>query len=82
MSKWQIPAQGGHMEKNDGIYFQNMTNLDVKERLKKNDIIMIPIGSTENQECVNRWQWLQDAQWHSQSGMVPIHISIWECREQ
>ena len=48
MSKWQIPAAGGHMEKNEGIYFQNMTNLDVKERLKKNDLIMIPIGSTEN----------------------------------
>lgn len=48
MSKWQIPAEGGHMEKNDGIYFQNMTNLDVKERLKKNDVILIPIGSTEN----------------------------------
>ena len=48
MSRWQIPAEGGHMEKNEGIYFQNMTNLDVKERLKKNDVILIPIGSTEN----------------------------------
>lgn len=48
MSKWEIPAKGGHMEAYDGIYFQNMTNKDVAERLKKNDIIMIPIGSTEN----------------------------------
>lgn len=48
MSKWQIPAVGGQMEKNNGIYFQNMTNRDVAERLKKNDVILIPVGSTEN----------------------------------
>ncbi|MCI5568246.1 MAG: creatininase family protein [Lachnospiraceae bacterium] len=48
MSKWEIPMKGGNMEVNNGIYFQNMTNLDVAERLKKNDVIMIPIGSTEN----------------------------------
>ena len=35
MAKWQIPAKGGHMEKNDGVYFQNMTNLDVKKDLRK-----------------------------------------------
>lgn len=48
MKKWQLPAKGGHMEVNDGIYYQNMTNLDVAERLKKNDVILIPVGSTEN----------------------------------
>lgn len=48
MTKWKIPATGGHMEKNTGVYFQNMTNLDVAERLKKNDVILIPVGSTEN----------------------------------
>jgi creatinine amidohydrolase len=48
MSKWEIPAKGGHMEKNTGVYFQNMTNLEVAERLKKNDVILIPVGSTEN----------------------------------
>jgi len=48
MTKWQIPAKGGHMEVNDGIYYQNMTNKDVAERLKKNDVILIPVGSTEN----------------------------------
>lgn len=48
MSKWQIPATGGNMEAANGIYFQNMTNLDVAERLKKNDVILIPVGSTEN----------------------------------
>ena len=48
MSKWQIPAKGGHMESNTGVYYQNMTTLQVKERLKKNDVILIPVGSTEN----------------------------------
>jgi creatinine amidohydrolase len=48
MTKWQIPAKGGHMEAPDGIYYQNMNNLEVNERLKKNDIILIPVGSTEN----------------------------------
>jgi creatinine amidohydrolase/Fe(II)-dependent formamide hydrolase-like protein len=48
MSKWKIPAEGGHMERNTGVYYQNMTSLDVAERLKKNDVILIPVGSTEN----------------------------------
>ena len=48
MSKWEIPAKGGNMEVNNGIYYQNMTNIDVAERLKKNDVILIPVGSTEN----------------------------------
>lgn len=30
-----------------GIYFQNMTGHQVAERLKQNDIIIIPVGSTE-----------------------------------
>ena len=47
MGKWKIPPDGGHMDKADGIYFQNMTGHEIKERLKKNDIILIPIGSTE-----------------------------------
>ncbi|MDI6729428.1 MAG: 3-dehydro-scyllo-inosose hydrolase [Thermodesulfovibrionales bacterium] len=38
----------GSMDKADGIYFQNMTGKQVEERLKQNDIIIIPIGSTEN----------------------------------
>lgn len=48
MSKWTFPVQKGHMEKNTGIYYQNMTKFDVAERLKKNDVIFIPVGSTEN----------------------------------
>lgn len=37
----------GSMDKADGIYLQNMTGSCVEERLKKNDIIIIPVGSTE-----------------------------------
>lgn len=48
MSKWQFPATEKHMEAADGVYYQNMTNLEVQERLKKNDVILIPVGSTEN----------------------------------
>ncbi|MDR1587239.1 MAG: creatininase family protein [Treponema sp.] len=48
MSKWKFPVQNGHMEKNDGVYYQNMTNKDMAERLKKNDVILIPVGSSEN----------------------------------
>lgn len=47
MGKWRIPPDGGHMDKPSGIYFQNMTGHEIKERLKKNDIIIIPVGSTE-----------------------------------
>lgn len=36
------------MEKPSKIYFQTMTKKDVEERLEKNDIILIPVGSTEN----------------------------------
>ena len=49
MSKWEYPVtSGGHMEKADGIYYQNMTNKEVAERLKTNDVILIPVGSTKN----------------------------------
>lgn len=47
MGNWELPPKGGHMDLPDGIYFQNMTGKQVQERLKKNDIIIIPIGSTE-----------------------------------
>lgn len=36
------------MEKPSQIYFQTMTKFDAEERLKKDDVIIIPIGSTEN----------------------------------
>lgn len=47
MSDWKFPAEG-HMEKPDGVYLQTMTGKQVEERLKKNDLIIVPVGSTEN----------------------------------
>jgi len=47
MAKWELPPKGGHMDLADGLYFQNMTMKEVEERLKKSDLIVIPIGSTE-----------------------------------
>ena len=46
--KWELPPKEGHMDKPDSIYFQNMTGKDIVERLKKDDIIIVPIGSTES----------------------------------
>jgi len=48
MSKWTIPPSGGHMEKPTGIYYQTMTGKEVEDRLKENDLIIIPVGSSEN----------------------------------
>ena len=47
MGKWEIPPKGGHMDLASGVYFQNMTMKEVEERLKKCDLIIIPLGSTE-----------------------------------
>jgi creatinine amidohydrolase len=47
MAEWNFPNEG-HMDKPSKIYYQNMTKFDVEERLKKNDLIIMPIGSTEN----------------------------------
>ena len=38
MSKWDLPPKGGHLDKADGIYLQNMSI--ARKRLK----IAIPIG--------------------------------------
>ncbi len=48
MTKWTLPPDGGHMERPTGIYLQTMTGRETQERLKKNDLIILPIGSTEN----------------------------------
>lgn len=48
MNKWKIPSIGGHMDLASGVYFQNMTGKEVEKRLEKNDLIIIPVGSTEN----------------------------------
>jgi len=37
----------GYLDSAEDIYFQNMTGHAVQERLKKDDVILIPIGSTE-----------------------------------
>ena len=41
MSKWEIPAKGGNMEADNGIYYQNMTRKEVSERLEKLSLIHI-----------------------------------------
>ncbi len=48
MGEWQLPPKGGHMDAPSKIYFQTMTRLDAEERLKKDDVLIIPVGSTEN----------------------------------
>jgi len=48
MSKWQLPPKGGHQDLADGIYLQTMTWKQIQERLRKDDLLIVPIGSTEN----------------------------------
>ena len=48
MTEWKIPPDGGHMDRPTGIYLQTMTGKETRERLEQNDLIIIPIGSTEN----------------------------------
>ena len=48
MGNWNLPPEGGHFDKPSKIYFQTMGKKEVEERLKKDDILIIPIGSTEN----------------------------------
>ncbi len=48
MSKWEIPPKTGHMDLADGVYLQTMTWKQIQERLEKCDLIIIPVGSTEN----------------------------------
>jgi len=47
MSKWQFPPSGGHMEKPSGLYYQTMTGKQIEDRLRKNDLLIVPVGSTE-----------------------------------
>ena len=46
MSKWNLPPRG-EFDRASGIYYQNMTQKEIHERRKKNDVIIIPVGSTE-----------------------------------
>lgn len=36
------------MDKASGVYMQNMTGRQLNERLKENDLIILPLGATEN----------------------------------
>jgi hypothetical protein len=47
MSNWQLPPKNGHMESPDGVYYQTMNMTEINARLKQNDLIIIPVGSTE-----------------------------------
>jgi len=46
MVKWDFPKKG-QMETASQIYFQNMTGAQIRERVRKNDLIVVPLGSTE-----------------------------------
>ena len=35
MTDWNLPPKGGHMDLPDGIYLQNMSIAEIKERVKK-----------------------------------------------
>jgi len=90
MTKWQLPPKGGNMEAANGIYFQNMTRKEVRERLKTNDVLLLPVGSTENHgdsapygedtfldtRLCEQVQKQLDVLWLSRFGMVPIHASF------
>jgi len=47
MAGWQLPPESGHMERPDGVYYQTMNMTEIDARLKQNDLIIIPVGSTE-----------------------------------
>jgi creatinine amidohydrolase/Fe(II)-dependent formamide hydrolase-like protein len=44
--EWELPPKGGLME-TPGVYLQTMNMTQINERLKTNDLILVPIGSTE-----------------------------------
>jgi 3-dehydro-scyllo-inosose hydrolase len=47
MDNWQLPPAHGYMERPAGVYYQTMNMTEINERLKKNDLIIVPVGSTE-----------------------------------
>lgn len=46
MSEWKFPTNG-HMERPSGVYYQTMNMTEINQRLKENDLLIIPLGSTE-----------------------------------
>jgi creatinine amidohydrolase len=45
-SKWKLPVPGD-MDKASGIYLQNMNMKEIAKRLEENDVLIVPVGSTE-----------------------------------
>jgi creatinine amidohydrolase/Fe(II)-dependent formamide hydrolase-like protein len=46
MGEWHFP-ETGHMDRPTGVYAQTMNMTEINARLKTNDLIIIPVGSTE-----------------------------------
>jgi len=46
-NEWVFPDHG-YMESTERLYYHTMTKKHVEEKLKVNDIVIIPVGSTEN----------------------------------
>lgn len=46
-NEWSFPNLGC-IESTEKLYYHTMTKKDVEEKLKVNDIVLIPVGSTEN----------------------------------
>lgn len=44
---WQLPPKTGHMDLPTQVYLQNMTWKQIEARLETNDLVIIPVGSTE-----------------------------------
>lgn len=96
MSKWEIPPKEGHMEKPSGVYYQTMTMKEIEDRVKKCDLIIIPVGSTENHgpnaptgedtflvtRMAEQVALKTGCTVQNQSGMVFIHIIISVCLER
>jgi creatinine amidohydrolase/Fe(II)-dependent formamide hydrolase-like protein len=87
VSKWKLPPQGGHMDKPSGIYYQTMTKAEVEERLKVNDILLIPVGSTENHGAAQPFgedtflvtRMAEAVAEATGCGMARTRITTWEC---
>ncbi|MHA1229894.1 MAG: 3-dehydro-scyllo-inosose hydrolase [Candidatus Helarchaeota archaeon] len=48
MSKWNYPQKGKIESAEPKLYLQNMSIKEVEDRLKKNDLIIVVVGSVEN----------------------------------
>jgi len=48
MHNWEIPPKTRYIESDVKMYYHTMNKKDVEGRLKENDVVIIPVGSTEN----------------------------------